>query len=64
MPKYRNASDDTLEVEPTPGARQIVKPDEVIDVSDSDERVWPETVWTAVTGGGKQTGSKKDEETV
>ena len=45
MPRYRNVSNDELWV---PALGQSVKPDEVVEVSDDDDLVWPETTWSLV----------------
>lgn len=48
---YRNLTDDELWV---PSVQRLVKPDEVIEVEDDKNVVWPESVWGLV-GKAKST---------
>lgn len=56
--RLRNITHQTLEVADLGG--RLVAPDEVIDVPDDLERVWPETVWAFVAPSKSRS---KDEET-
>lgn len=46
MPRYRNLTTDVLWVE---HLQRAVKPDELIDVPDDDDRAWPEANWALVS---------------
>lgn len=48
MPKFRNITDETYTVDLGRGHYAKVRPDEVVETDEHDDRDWPATIWRPV----------------